>query len=31
MGSDGKRITTPFDDLTYKVIGCAMAVHRASW
>ncbi len=29
MGSEGKRITTPFDDLTYKVIGCAMAVHRA--
>lgn len=22
------RITTPYDDLTYQVIGCAMAVHR---
>ena len=28
MSTAGKRITTPFDDLTYKVIGCAMAVHR---
>ena len=27
--STSKRIVTPFDDLTYKVIGCAMAVHRA--
>ena len=25
----GKRITTPYDDLTYKIIGCAMAVHSA--
>ena len=25
----GKRITTPYDDLTYKIIGCAMEVHRA--
>ena len=24
----GKRITTPYDDLTYQIIGCAMAVHR---
>ena len=24
----GKRIKTPFDDLTYKIIGSAMAVHR---
>ena len=23
-----KRIQTPYDDLTYKIIGCAMAVHR---
>jgi GxxExxY protein len=23
-----KRISTPYDDLTYKIIGCAMAVHR---
>jgi len=23
-----KRVTTPYDDLTYKIIGCAMAVHR---
>jgi len=21
-------IKTPYDDLTYKIIGCAMAVHR---
>jgi GxxExxY protein len=21
-------ITTPFDDLTYQIIGCAMAIHR---
>ncbi len=24
----GKVITTAFDALTYKIIGCAMAVHR---
>jgi GxxExxY protein len=29
LTSTSKRIITPFDDLTYKVIGCAMAVHRA--
>jgi GxxExxY protein len=23
-----KRIQTPYDDLTYKIIGCAMHVHR---
>jgi GxxExxY protein len=23
----GKRIETPYDDLTYQIIGCAMAVH----
>ena len=23
-----QRISTPFDDLTYLIIGCAMAVHR---
>jgi len=23
-----KRVQTPYDDLTYKIIGCAMAVHR---
>jgi GxxExxY protein len=25
---ENHRISTPFDDLTYKIIGCAMAVHR---
>ena len=24
----GKRIATPYDDLTYRIIGCAMACHR---
>lgn len=24
----GKRIQTPYDNLTYQIIGCAMAVHR---
>lgn len=24
----GTRVSTPYDDLTYKIIGCAMAVHR---
>ena len=24
----GKKIETPHDELTYKIIGCAMAVHR---
>lgn len=28
MNKPDKRVTTPFDDLTYKIIGCAMAVHR---
>ncbi len=23
-----KREVTPYDDLTYRVIGCAMAIHR---
>lgn len=23
-----KRVQTPYDDLTYKIIGCAMAVHQ---
>jgi len=23
-----RRVQTPYDDLTYKIIGCAMAVHR---
>jgi GxxExxY protein len=23
-----KRTTTPYDDLTYRIIGCAMSVHR---
>ena len=26
--AEGKLIATPYDDLTYKIIGCAMAVHR---
>jgi GxxExxY protein len=26
--TESKQITTPYDDLTYKIIGCAMAVHR---
>ena len=25
---NGKRVQTPYDELTYKIIGCAMAVHR---
>jgi GxxExxY protein len=25
----GKKIETPYDELTYQIIGCAMAVHRA--
>ena len=24
----GKKIETPYDELTYQIIGCAMAVHR---
>ncbi len=28
MSSLGKRVSFPLDDLTYKIIGCAMAVHR---
>ena len=24
----GKTISTPYDSITYKIIGCAMAVHR---
>ncbi len=24
----GKAISTPFDAITYKIIGCAMAIHR---
>lgn len=26
--AESKLIATPYDDLTYKIIGCAMAVHR---
>ena len=26
--SQGKLVQTPSDDLTYRIIGCAMAVHR---
>ena len=26
--AENKLIATPYDDLTYKIIGCAMAVHR---
>lgn len=29
MKETGERVPTPYDDLTYKVIGCAMAVHRS--
>ena len=29
MSTTSKRVVTPYDDLSYKVIGCAMAVHRA--
>jgi hypothetical protein len=25
----GKLVKTPYDDLTYRIIGSAMAVHRA--
>jgi GxxExxY protein len=25
----GKKIKTPYDELTYQIIGCAMTVHRA--
>ena len=28
MASHKERISTPYDELTYKIIGCAMAVHR---
>ena len=28
MDKTSKRVSTPYDDLTYKIIGCAMAVHR---
>jgi len=28
MSIKGQRILTPYDDLTYQIIGCAMAVHR---
>lgn len=28
MNQPDKKISTPHDDLTYKIIGCAMAVHR---
>jgi GxxExxY protein len=27
--AESKRIVTPYDELTYKIIGCAMAVHRS--
>ncbi|HZW03141.1 MAG TPA: GxxExxY protein [Anaerolineaceae bacterium] len=26
--AERNRVTTPYDDLTYQIIGCAMAVHR---
>jgi GxxExxY protein len=29
MNQPGKKIQAPYDDLTYRIIGCAMAVHRA--
>jgi GxxExxY protein len=28
MPDQKSRIATPYDDLTYKIIGCAMGVHR---
>ena len=28
MSTADKRIETPYDELTYKIIGCAMSVHR---
>src|SRR4030067_411225 len=28
MSTTGKRVPLPYDELTYKIIGCAMAVHR---
>jgi GxxExxY protein len=27
-GKKGARVITPYDDLTYQITGCAMAVHR---
>jgi len=29
MRMAGKVISTPYDAITYKIIGCAMAVHRS--
>ena len=26
--AQSKFVSTPYDDLTYQIIGCAMAVHR---
>lgn len=28
MTAPDKKVTTPYDDLTYRIIGCAMTVHR---
>jgi GxxExxY protein len=29
MATVSQRVSTPYDDLTYQIIGCAMAVHRS--
>ena len=28
MSTTGKRVSLPYDEFTYKIIGCAMAVHH---
>ncbi len=29
VNNPGKKVVTPYDDLTYRIIGCTMAMHRA--
>jgi GxxExxY protein len=29
MTAPDKKVTTPYDDLTYRIVGCAMTVHRS--